>query len=831
MIYSGEFISKDGHQCRIEIQNKKMLANQTLTLAGTPFTTCIDKGDDILYTPIRCGGATVTVLTEVPLLDMYSANATDIKVTFTRDGIVQWRGFVCPTMYDQSFDREKEKVQIDCVDGLAVLKSIPYRTQKRERLPLLEVIRKCLRSSDCYSTLWISDNVQLTPTGTQALCESLRISENNFFEKKEDEAQTDDDVAWSCYDVLAEIMRWLGLTMVADGDNVMCIDYDAIKAGEPAYYRYSLEQGAPATGTRYGSLTARHHITGAAYAKSGTRLSLDRIFNKVTVVDDFRTIENVIPKLGDPLYETNITMGTDTVMGGVLPSGWVYNLFTTYERIVNGKYDNFQIFTCSAKFGSVYQRYVVIVKFMKSDILKFHHYGFGASPNTLLDMTDLCEEGMCWGRMMQMRGATYVKLYRRQITDEEYADLMDRYERAGRPSHAQDRFDVYCQFLNITNPEQVELKPMIIFYDPNDGGKRIGPAAYDRTGNFESVSGQGSDLEDCQRYPAVTLRKRGLDMVFGGENTYLVLKGNYQQHAIREAPFPLDPKDNEELEYKKSNKARTSCFMWMELKWGDHYLDASGEWFANRRFYKIPWIHQVKPAVLVTDYFAKDFKLFDTTAAKMITDADGVYIKTHSSSFNVNLVGEPELTLYMNHDSRSFIPNVTETAQNNSWSKYYNEVQILTDFSADIIVNNGGVLNEADLSSDTVYVNETESGSIDPMDDITFKVCTYDGKSFSYAVVDIGGDLSTQFVGNLYNKALYPSQGTPMRQEEHLVFKCVTQYSAPRKVLECNLKTEGGHKLYGIYTDTSLAGPSFVITAMETDWKMDRTNLTLLEKA
>ncbi|MCF0115071.1 MAG: hypothetical protein HUJ56_06930 [Erysipelotrichaceae bacterium] len=97
-------------------------------------------------------------------------------------------------------------------------------------------------------------------------------------------------------DVLEEICQYFGLTAIADGDKVLFLDYDAIKHNRNYYYRYSVG------GTDAGTLTTlsfTKRIAASDYSESGATLSLDNVYNKVSVTDDLYTFDSLIPDVFD----------------------------------------------------------------------------------------------------------------------------------------------------------------------------------------------------------------------------------------------------------------------------------------------------------------------------------------------------------------------------------------------------------------------------------------------------------------------------------------------------------------------------------------------------
>ncbi|WP_308576502.1 hypothetical protein [uncultured Prevotella sp.] len=71
------------------------------------------------------------------------------------------------------------------------------------------------------------------------------------------------------------------------------MDYDAIKNGINEYYSYIIDNPTPT------KITLEHSkvIVGSDYSGGSSSLSMDDVYNKVTVKDDFYTFEEVLPDM------------------------------------------------------------------------------------------------------------------------------------------------------------------------------------------------------------------------------------------------------------------------------------------------------------------------------------------------------------------------------------------------------------------------------------------------------------------------------------------------------------------------------------------------------
>lgn len=811
-VYTAEFTSIKNVNYKIEINTEKGSGTHTLMLSGEPFSTKMDSEGKNIYSPLKTTSATVGIMTKSLESNIYSGKAkgTSVKFTNTSANKVEFVGYVTPCKYDQDWDEELEEVEIECVDGIAVLKSLPYPvTGSLETFA--NIIFNCLKQSGCFKKLYVTDNVQLTVNGTDNIIEKLRVSQNNFFEEKQ-EGQTNDDVAMSCYDVLIEVMQFLGYTMFAEGDEVFIIDYDAIKRGNNKYFSYNL------TGATLGTYTTvtkaySHQITGESIGESGTTVSLDKVYNKVTVKDDFYTYDSLFPNFGDAKYETNITAALDWNASDLFKKGY-YVIDTITQTSKTGKSENYTIFICPAWRDKTF---VCIVKFYKSDVFQFCKY----DKNTKQDRTEEYEKDMTWSKLFECHGATYVRMWKKEVSRSEAEDFRGRYNYM---LPQETKLQMWIDFLN-RDPQDIALTPYVLCLNWSDG--HIGPAALNSTGRYDRT-----DNEDCRKYPFVKLRRFD-SSVFGGKDAYLLINGKQLSHDEQNTPFPIsDGANNKSLKRDPDYKFCEEGFLWCRMKWGSNYWNGEG-WQSTPCDFKLFYM-KGDGKIRVRDYYDKFFDFADTASKSMVKGAKGYYMTCPQSG---NLAGEAEFIIYCNRDlwGRS---NHGHWHSANRYSRYYNYVQVLSDLTMTAEISNG-MLDDMENDTGTTYTNVIASGAVDKMSDIKFKICTFDNKKPSYSGVDyLDSSKNSVYLKYTYNKALNSLEtsvtasnrdGHKMVQEEHLIFKLVNQYQEPRTIIKTTLKNLG-HKMYGIYTDKIIKNKTFIVSEMNIDYKQETAEMKLTEK-
>lgn len=850
MKYIGGFYSIDNRPYRVEIVTPTPGADKELKLSGTPFVASVNGDGKTLYSPVRCGGATVGVLTQSYIFDFYSGQAKGVKVTLYEESDagdnVRWTGYVAPTIYDQGYDEFWEEVQVDCVDGVAVLKDIPFRVPENRIMTFLDIIFLCLREAECFSAFFISDNVQLSLDAVDSVIEKFRISTSNFFDDRKDIAQTQDDLAWSCYDVLYQLLQWLGYTLTVAGDKVYIVDYDAIVAGRNTYFRYGLETETPGTPSRVTRATDKV-ITGADYAANGTKVSLDEIYNKVTVKDEFHTYDNLFPTFGDENYETNLTAPEDIPLSTSTP--YSLNDMLAFGAVIKaepakGISDNFVV-AADVPFADngVPGQSLGLYKFMESPVFVFHKYDRTASRKDVTADDKWKQGNFKMSDALKNNGAYYFK-YAALETEWNngwpFSDLCKNREREFDNLSPSEQWEKIMEIAGFNiKREKINMRSLIVMV--NTGENRFGPV--DEI-HYNDRSGMTDDI--TKNYPFVTLKDKSSSSIFGGANHFLRIKGKIGYHSLGQILHPLNSNWKEKeyeafLKRADDKKYGTQGYIWCKVKWGSQWWSGDeSQWVNYDTWFKLHyWDPDDTPSRWKNkEHYGREFEIVPNMKNNSIFFGEDGYIITAPP--DGNLEGTPEVaftTRDMEGDSRRSHWSPKGTKFDNFSCRYFSECVFIADLSITAEVYSG-LLSDADLDSDTLYTNVIDNGSVSEMDEIAFKVCTDDGKKPSYSSVDILEGSQSKFVTTTYNLALHNSErGTTgsdgldacLRQEEHMVFKTASHYEAPRVILECTLHNED-FPMFATFRNTGLSQLPFIVSEMETDYRFNTAKLTLTQK-
>ncbi len=788
--YTSEFTSIDGRDFKVEIETKGS-GSGTFLMSGEPLASSMDSDGKTMYAPVKTTGMTVGLLTKDLPFDLYSGDAMGVKVKVYEGTKVIWAGFNTPCAYTQGFDQELEEVQLECVDGLAVLKEIPYQSAGKEISTFLSIFHQCVSRSGCFKTLYVSNDLQLTSSANDSIMEKIRVSEANFFDDKEYEAQPDDDVAMSCYDVLFELMQYMCSTLIADGEDLYILSYDAIRQGKNTYYKYDISGSAPSGKTSV-TLKQDYAIGEDSYAETGCRVDLSEVFNQLQVTDDFHNIDSMVDGLNEAKNWTNITATSDP--GLTLPS----SVITVKNKA--GEDESMVIWLTKNWAGRIY---FVLCKFYKNPLVTTYHYA--KTTNALLSEANF--NPMTFTKMMAAKGATLVGYFTRDI-DQSTFDTWWRTNQSGWPRFTNDRkLKEYGSLCGLAQIESKKLDNYVVCLNQSD--KHIGH-------------------DDTTNYPYFKVKK-SVSSLFGGAAGYLCIQGTVIRHDEPDTPFPMQHKDD--VSRKNTSIYKNEGFVYAQLRWGDKYWEEEshfgtlgGDWTTRPVVFRL-FYGDITKEIKANDFMDRELEIYNTAAKIWGVDDTGYYVPAPKEG---NLAGEVELTIFANKDTKGKWDRKNKKDKTNSYDGYppyvmmYKNLDIKIGYADD-------ALNEEAASADTVYINEVEDySSIKRGEDVDVRICTFDDKTPSYSTVDyIDSEEKSQYLDKVYSQ----STGLSLRAEEHIIYKTVNQYQEPRCIYEANLKDSIGLKPYCLLTDKTLSGKKFVLDTIQRNYKYNKAEVRLIEKS
>lgn len=814
MKLTGKFTSIDDVQYTVElITNNSATPEKTVKLGANPFTVQM-KSSNMVYTPVKSTGATIQLYTNEIDLGIYSGKAKYTKVTLKKGTDILWIGYLTPCKYDMPFDNDYDYIDLEAVDGLSVLKYAIY-DETKDNIAFNTLLHKILKLAGCYRYMYISDNVQLTANGTSSIINSLFINNRNFFDKKDDDNTSDEDVAWNCLTVLEEVCKFLGYVCIAEGEDVYIIDYDAIKRGRNTYYRYDLRDSTAGNGTRV-TLSYTHNITFSDMASTGNSYSLDKVYNKVTVKADYYEMSSAtsdlyksaknITKSSDPDVENTNKINSAAIYGEIVgsASGGYMECFIGAHQ-----HDGFQFGNWIFAPDKILKYSGNFVKYMKNDDYTLYQYSKDKNPETYpteINYSDIKE-----------KYGAYLCEFSHTPLDVNYNDVktfMDKWKAASTKKEARDMFDNWLKDKGMTN---VSLHKCIMLLNPDTKSDGSGHITRD----------------NVTKYPYLKT-KLGITAAMNGENTYFLIKGSYNFHTYSGCNFPLNNDEFVWVEYDGRpeqdffcNYEKEETHLVAKLKWGNYSWNGES-WVYGDKTFEIKYFDVTgnNSETKIGNTAGTDIPYLNDVTWRIGINEKGLLIPTP----DVTVTGEPEFTLYAPVSPQYW------WRRHKTWfrkTKYYKEgnywnhnVVFLRDFNIKMIITDPAASD--DKNDNQIYSNVIDVDNVSKMSDIKMKINTFNGKKLSYSIVMTNGDEKVDTTYNIALKSSEAAEGlTACKQEEHLIFKLVNQYSTPANIIDLNVDCD--IKCYGKYTDPVISG-DFILNSYSIDYRNNIKKIKLIEK-
>ena len=143
-------------------------------------------------------------------------------------------------------------------------------------------------------------------------------------------------------------------------------------------------------------------------------------------------------------------------------------------------------------------------------------------------------------------------------------------------------------------------------------------------------------------------------------------------------------------------------------------------------------------------------------------------------------------------------------------------------------------------NDDTIYQRVVNEGYTKELSEIKMKINTWDNKKPNYSSVAYKDGNNLKYLDTTKNIALNDIEmGTErwdgtianagkLRQEEHLIYRIVNQYSTPSIELSLNLRND--IEIYGLYKSSLDLNKDFIVDKVDRDYRFNSTNVKLIEK-
>lgn len=350
--YRGSFADIEDNVYVVDIQVKNLTDDGTIhELIFSDDSPCIiTTKSEGLFSPIKSRGCTLSLVTSELLLNIwssttqgvevnvYNTNGWDVDMTSTSIPAVYtciFHGFLTPCAYTQGYSDSIETLELEAVEALSTLKDIdytPYNGTDNQIVAFKYILKKLLYDVCGYDgklyfprSFSSVDGTSFNRYSGTVLIDSVAISESNFYD--DDETHT----PWKCYDVINEMMKYLNCTLVPYGKDIWVVDYNYINAkgalwgtqgNDTQYYKcYNLDNIS--TTSDFSTNTFDNVIQKNNYSDGGQSITLDDVYNKISVSENTYPVEELIP---NPFDESLININQEL---GISASGTTWTQTTT----------------------------------------------------------------------------------------------------------------------------------------------------------------------------------------------------------------------------------------------------------------------------------------------------------------------------------------------------------------------------------------------------------------------------------------------------------------------------------------------------------------------
>lgn len=306
MLYKGYFSDANRRRYGVEIITNASSSEQTDILLGTD-PCVIEQVSDGMFSPIKSRICRINIVTNSVFVDMYSpyAHGVEVNVKDLDNDVVLFHGYNTPAVYNQGYAHRLETISLEAVDALSTLRNIKYSTANLGVTDVLRcdaIVSRLLNLAGCPSSFYYPKT--LTVDSSDNAMEKIYLNEANFFD--DDSEKT----PWTCYDVLSEITRYLGWSVVRYNNDTYFIDYLNTSANNTANYIYYNNGTSSAV-----TINTAQQIDANDYLGDDTNISEEDNFNKIEISQNAYNIGS-IPSISDDSNISSVTVEAGLGSGG-----------------------------------------------------------------------------------------------------------------------------------------------------------------------------------------------------------------------------------------------------------------------------------------------------------------------------------------------------------------------------------------------------------------------------------------------------------------------------------------------------------------------------------
>lgn len=156
------------------------------TLTGAPSAFVVTGADEeFVYEPVRTSTASVSIVTDSLLNDLFSVNSHHVAVKLYRGNKLLWTGYVEPEVFTQAYVPIADKLSINCISAIGTLENIQYEKQTENGfITAINLLRYIIRSANGgYEKIYIPyvyGSSEVNYSTKKNIFDEITLAEENF---------------------------------------------------------------------------------------------------------------------------------------------------------------------------------------------------------------------------------------------------------------------------------------------------------------------------------------------------------------------------------------------------------------------------------------------------------------------------------------------------------------------------------------------------------------------------------------------------------------------------------------------------------------------------
>ena len=265
------------------------IGENDLFFSGNPIE--IETNNDDTFEHIIQKSLTVNLITKNYVGDYFFAeNSHTVPIQIYKNNKLIFSGYVEPSTFSQPFSLPLEEFSINCTDYLSTLQYIKYNNATLDTFDELKT--QCVNKSflnilkEAFidatdSKIWYDCSKGVNNEGTRTVFSDLGINENYLYGEEFDDIM-------SYEDIVKEIMQYLNLHIIQEGNDFYIFDWENIRYKNTQWINILELTESKTTSPQLVNITNEKH------ADTDTNITIADVYNQIQVTCELEDQETII---------------------------------------------------------------------------------------------------------------------------------------------------------------------------------------------------------------------------------------------------------------------------------------------------------------------------------------------------------------------------------------------------------------------------------------------------------------------------------------------------------------------------------------------------------